>query len=222
VAEEIRILIADDHPVVRKGLRMQIEEDEGLKVVAEAADGETALALLASLEPDIAVIDIEMPKLDGFGLVRKAAEKKLKTAILFLTLHAEEDLFQAAMDAGVRGYVLKDSAMEEIAAAVRVVADGQRYLSAALTTRLLDKQRDSERGKAAAAAAASASAPQLTPSERRILRLIADGLSSKEIGSELSIHYRTVENHRTNICRKLGIEGTNALLRYALQNKNTL
>ena len=213
--ERIRILIADDHPVVRKGLRMTLEEDPGLLVVAEAGDGETALTLTARLLPQVAVLDIDMPKLDGFAVAREIVRQRLSVEILFLSLHASEDFFRAAMDLGAKGYILKDSAMDEIVTGVRAVAAGRPYLSSVLTARLLQNR---------APAGISPPGPlgQLTAAERRIVKLIAAGQSSKEIAGELSIHYRTVENHRTNICRKLGIEGANALLRFALQNKDQL
>ena len=214
--DEIRILIADDHPIVRKGLRLSVEEDAGLKVVGEASDGEMALAMIRKLGPQIAVLDIDMPKLDGLAVAREIARQKLDIRIIFLTLHADEDLFRTAMGLGSKGYILKDSASQEIVAGVRAVASGRSYISSAITEKLLHP--------------AEAPAPQntltgkLTPSERRIMRLIAEGKTSKEIGEELSIHYRTVENHRTNICRKLSLEGegANALLRFALQNKSLL
>jgi DNA-binding NarL/FixJ family response regulator len=216
VDEEIRILIADDHPIVRKGLRLSIEEDPGLKVVAEASDGEEALALVKKLHPQIAVLDIDMPRLDGLGVAREIARLKLETQIIFLTFHADEDLFRTAMSLGSRGYILKDSASQEIVAGLRSVASGRPYISSEITAQLL-QQRE-------APGSQNTLTGNLTPTERRILRLIADGKASKEIGAELSIHYRTVENHRTNICRKLSIEGegANALLRFALQNKSLL
>ncbi len=178
--------------------------------------GETALALIKKLLPEVAVLDIDMPKLDGFGVAREMQRLKLKTKVIFLTLHSEEDIFRAALEMGGRGYLLKDSAMQEIAVGVRAVAAGQLYLSATMTAHLL------QRPAAPAAAPSNPLTSRLTPTEIRILQLIADGKSSKEIGAELSTHYRTVENHRTNICRKLGIDGANALLRFALQNKAAL
>jgi len=211
VSNAIRILIADDHPVVRKGLRMAIEEDAGLAIVAEAAEGEAALALIETLLPQVAVLDVDMPKLDGFGVARQVRKKQLPVEVIFLTMHAQEDLLRAALELGARGYILKDSALLEIVAAVRAVAAGQPYLNSILTLRLLQRQ--------SLAPAQNSPADRLTPTERRIVQLIASDKSSKEIGAELSIHYRTVENHRTNICRKLGLEGANALLRFALQNK---
>jgi DNA-binding NarL/FixJ family response regulator len=214
MADQIRILLADDHPVVRKGLRMAIEEDDGLSVVGEAADGEAALALIVELLPQIAVLDIDMPKLDGFAVAREIAVRRLPVATIFLTLHTGEDPFRAAMELRAKGYILKDSAMLEIVTSIRAVAAGQPYLSSALTARLLQPP--------AASAPSDALGSRLTPTERRIVQLIAADKSSKEIGQELSIHYRTIENHRTAICRKLGLEGANALLRFALQNKNRL
>jgi len=216
MSDVISILIADDHPIVRKGLRISIEEDPQLKVVAEASDGDAALALIKSLNPDIAVLDIEMPKLDGLGVAREIARGRLDTRVIFLTFHADLDLFQTAMSMGSSGYILKDSASQEIVAGVHTVASGRPYISSAIATKLMQ--------------AKEAPSPQtvlenkLTPTERKILRLIADGKSSKEIGADLNIHYRTVENHRTNICRKLDLEGegANALLRFALQNKKLL
>jgi DNA-binding NarL/FixJ family response regulator len=215
MADQIRILLADDHPVVRKGLRMAIEEDVGLSIVGEAADGEAALALIVDLLPQIAVLDIDMPKLDGFTVAREIAARHLPVATIFLTMHTGEDPFRAAMDLRAKGYILKDSAMLEIVAGIRAVAAGQPYLSSALTARLLQPPEP-------ASAPNDVLASRLTPTERRIVQLISADKSSKEIGEELSIHYRTIENHRTTICRKLGLEGANALLRFALQNKNRL
>ena len=214
--ESIRILIADDHPIVRRGLRSSIEDDPGLKVIAEASNGEQALEMIKKLRPDVAVLDIEMPKLDGLGIAREVARQKLDTEIIFLTFHSDEDLFRTAMKLGSKGYILKDSAYQAIVAGVRAVASGRSFISSAITEKLLQPREASSPHDALTA--------NLTPTERRIMRLIGDGKSSKEIGAELSIHYRTVENHRTNICRKLNLEGegANALLRFALQNKSLL
>ena len=214
MTDEIRILLADDHPIVRKGLRITLEEEAGLKVVAEAADGEAALAFTKELLPSVAVLDIDMPKRDGFGVAREILRQGLPTKPIILTLHTDEDLFRAAMELGIQGYILKDSAMQEIVAGVQAVAGGQPYLSSALTARLLQS------GGAAGLASLSQSVNRLTPTENQILQLIAGGQSSKQIGAALSIHYRTVENHRTNMCRKLGLEGANALLRFALQHRS--
>jgi DNA-binding NarL/FixJ family response regulator len=211
--DEITIVLVDDHPVVRKGLRLSIEEDARMKVVAEAGDGEAALGLIKELNPQLALLDIDMPKLGGLGVAKEVTRLGLKTKIIFLSFHRDEDFFRAAIDIGGKGYLLKDSAMDEIVTAINTVIAGQVYMSSAIALQLLQSSG------AASDTQDDSLIRDLTPSERRILLLIADGLSSKEIGAELSIHYRTVENHRTNICRKLGIEGANALLRFAVQHK---
>jgi len=218
VDDEIRILIADDHPLMRKGLRLSVEEDPGLKVVGEASDGEAALSLIKKLRPQVALLDIEMPKLDGLGVVREMVKSGLKTEVIFLTFHSNQDLFRSAMDLGCKGYILKDSAVQEVVAGIHAVASGRPYISSAITTDLLQRQNQP------VAKSSNALTSHLTPTEVRIMQLIARGKTSKEIGAELSIHYRTVENHRTNMCRKLDLEGegANALLRFALQNKDVL
>ena len=212
---EIRILLADDYPVVRKGLKTSIEEETSLKVIAEAADGEEAIELIEKHRPDLAILDIDMPKLDGLGVAKEISRLNLRTKIIFLSFHKDEDMFRAALAAGGKGYLLKDSAMDEIVIAIQTVNAGKVYMSSAIALQLL-------RGENSSDSTDDPLVRDLTVSERRILKLIAEGLSSKEIGNQLSIHYRTVENHRTNICRKLNIEGANALLRFAVQHKETL
>ena len=209
--DKIRIVIADDHPVLRRGLAQIIENDPMLKVVAEAGDGNAALAEIEALKPNIVVLDADMPNLDGLGTLREIHKRELPVEVVFLTIHDQEDLFHAAMDLGAKGYILKDSALTEIVKGVRAVAAGQHYWSEALTSHLLQR-----RTRAQALEQAHPTLNYLTPSERRILRMIADGKSSKEIAAELFIHYRTVENHRNNICEKLDLHGPNTLIRFAL------
>lgn len=209
----IRIVLADDHPIVRKGLRSSIEAHEEIEVIAEAGDGEAALRQIQQLTPDIAVIDIDMPKLDGLGVARQVKALSLPTKILLLTLHTDSDFFQAAFDCGCSGYILKDSGAEDIVAGIRAVVAGQMYVSPGMTRHLL-QERNAKPG-----VPEKSVMDLLTPAERRIMKLIAEGQSSKEIGDIVGIHYRTVENHRTNICKKLKLEGANALVRFALQNQ---
>ena len=217
ISHEIRVVIADDHPVVRRGLRQAIEADPRLKVVAETGDGEAALAQIQELKPAIAVVDVDMPRLDGFGVAREIRKKRLPVDIVFLTIHGEEDLFHAAMDLGSKGYLLKDSALTEIVTALHAVAEGNYYVTPSLTAHLLQR-----RSRAQAFASEQPRLSDLTPTERRILNMVAEGKSSKSIAEELFIHYRTVENHRTNICQKLGLQGHNALFKFALQHKAEL
>ena len=216
MADEIRILLADDHPVVRRGLKTSIEEDPSLKVIAEAGDGVEALDLIRKHKPQLAILDIDMPRLDGLGVAKEVRRLQLDTQMIFLSFHQDEDIVRAVLSAGGKGYLVKDSAMQEIVVAIKTVVSGKTYVSSTIAVQLLagpDSSGESSQNTLIR---------ELTASERRILQLIAEGLSSKEIGNELSIHYRTVENHRTNICRKLKIEGANALLRFAVQHKGKL
>jgi DNA-binding NarL/FixJ family response regulator len=215
MSEVIRVLLADDHPVVRRGLKATIEEDEMLQVIAEAADGKEALRLIIETRPDVAILDIDMPLLNGLGVAREAVAQKLETRIIFMTFHADEDLMRAAMEVGGKGYLLKGSETDEVATAVHAVSAGRTYIGSTMAAVLLKQPTES-------ASTPSLDVSVLTPTEKKVLRLIADGLSSKEIGDELSIHYRTVENHRTNMCRKLNIEGANALARFSLQHRASL
>jgi DNA-binding NarL/FixJ family response regulator len=215
--DEIRIVIADDHPVLRRGLMQVIESDPMLKVVAETGDGHAALAEIEALTPNIAVLDADMPKLDGLGTLREIRKRRLPVEVVFLTIHDQGDLFHTAIDLGAKGYILKDTALTEIVKGLRAVAAGQNYWSETLISQLLLR-----RNRTQALAQAHPTLSDLTPSERRILRMIAAGKSSKEIAAELFIHYRTVENHRTSICEKLGLHGPNTLIRFALQHKSEL
>ena len=212
--EVTRILLADDHPLLRRGLRQVIEEDAALQVVAEADDGEAALERITQLQPQVAVLDIDMPKLDGLGIARQVAAKRLAVDIVFLTVHSAPDLFHVAMDLGAKGYILKESALLEVAAGLRSVAQGNYYVSAPLTAHLIHR-----RSQAQNLLQAQTGMQSLTPAERTILKMIAESQSSKDIASALFVHYRTVENHRANICRKLGLRGAHALLKFAVSHR---
>jgi DNA-binding NarL/FixJ family response regulator len=210
----LRILIADDHPLLRMGLRQTIEGDPSLRVVAEVGDGDAALTQIEALRPDVIVLDIDMPARDGFDVLREMQKRRLSGAVIFLTFHADEEVFNEAIDLGVKGYLLKDSALTAIIDGIRAVAAGQHYVTPSLTTLLVR-----HRASAQALAERQPGLESLTPTERRILRLIANGQSSKEIADALFIHYRTVENHRVNIAQKLGLRGHNAVLKFALAHK---
>jgi DNA-binding NarL/FixJ family response regulator len=214
---QIKIVMADDHPIVRQGLRQMIEKDKNLSIVAEAGDGQTALELIESHQPDVAVLDIDMPEMDGFAVVRQLQRKKINVEIVFLTMHHEEEIFQAAMDLGVKGYVLKDSAVSDIVSAIKSVAKNRPFLSPALSSLLLNRRRRAENFENE-----NRGLHKLTPTERRILKLVAEEKTSKEIGEQLFISHRTVETHRTNISRKLDLQGSLALVKFAVAHKSEL
>jgi DNA-binding NarL/FixJ family response regulator len=208
--EEIRILIADDHPIFRKGLRGVIEADPLLKVVADAGDGESALARIRELQPDVAVLDVNMPDPDGLVIARELQDQRLPVGVIFLTMYRDEALFEAALDAGVKGFIIKDSAVNEIVDCIKAVAAGQSFFCATLGDYLAGRNKRAK----------STSIDNLTAAERRILLLVAESKSNKEIAVMMSISVRTVERHRSNICAKLGLTGNNALLTFALTHKS--
>ncbi|MEW6125896.1 MAG: response regulator transcription factor [Acidobacteriota bacterium] len=213
----IRILIADDHPVFRKGLRQVIEAESDLLVIGEATDGDAALAFVRQEKPDVAVVDVHMPGSGGFDFLRAIKKEKLAVAVIFLTMFNDETMFNTAMDLGAKGYVLKESAASDITASIRSVAAGRPYISPQLSGFLLNRSQH-----AAQLVEQHPGLNSLTPTERRILKLIADYQSSKEIAAELHIHYRTVDNHRSNICQKLNLHGSNALLKFAVENRSKI
>jgi DNA-binding NarL/FixJ family response regulator len=217
MSAEIRVLIADDHPIFRKGLREVIEAERELDCVGEAADGEAALEQIARLEPQVVVLDIQMPKCDGFAVARAIRERQLPVQIVVLTMYDDEEVLNQALDMGVNGYVLKESAANDIVGAIKAVANHQPYISPSSAGHLLAR-----RARAAALATRTPGVQDLTTTERRILKLIAQQKTSKEIAGELFVSHRTIENHRLNICQKLQVHGSNALLKFALEHRSQL
>ncbi len=215
--DEINILIVDDHPIFRRGLRQVIETDAQLKVLDEAENGLSALGLIEDLKPTVVVADVNMPLMGGLELARKVKEKNLSAALVFLTMHRDEIMFNAAMDLNVKGYVLKDNAVTDITDCIKTVAAGRRYVTPSLTEYLFNRSR-----KAVDFKEQTGGLNLLTKTERRVLQMISEEKTSREIGEILFIHSRTVDNHRTNICAKLNLHGTNVLLRFALIHKSEL
>jgi DNA-binding NarL/FixJ family response regulator len=214
VEDIITVLIADDHPIFRRGLRQIIEVDAGIKIVAEVEDGESALAALRKLQPKIAILDIDMPKKDGFELAHIIHKEQLAIAVVFLTMYKEERFFNAALDAGVQGYVLKDSAINEIVNCIRAVATGQNFISPTLSTYLINRGR-----RTSGLSQQQPGLQSLTFAEKRVMKLIAEYQSNKQIAEKLFISVRTVEHHRANIAAKLGLKGSLALLEFALKHR---
>jgi DNA-binding NarL/FixJ family response regulator len=213
---KVGIVIADDHPVFRHGLRQIVDAEPGLTVLGEAGDGETALMMIKNLRPAIAILDVAMPGLDGLALARHLQDDKVAVKIILVTMYREERLFKEAVIAGIKGYVLKDSAATDIISCIKAVAEGKNYTSPEFTTYLVSRVRQAE------AASSSSGLEDLTVTERRVLSLIAEYKTSKEIAQKLFISPRTVETHRNNICQKLGVHGSHALMKFALGHKDKL
>lgn len=215
MTHEITIVLADDHPIVRQGLRQLIEQRPELRIVGEAADGRRALELVATHKPEIALLDLDMPELDGFAVARRVRELSLPTRIVILTMHKDELHFRQAIDLGVRGYVVKDSAVSEVIDCLQTVAKDRDYFSPSLSSFLLQWRRRSPAGM-------QTELDGLTPTERRVLALLADLKTTKEIAAELGVSPRTIDNHRAHICSKLNLQGSHALVKFALQHKEAL
>ena len=215
--QTISLVIADDHPLFRKGLREVIESDPTLRIAGEAGDGANALALIQKDIPTIVILDIDMPQMGGLTVARELQQRKIEVDVIFLTMYKEEDLFNEAMDVGARAYVLKDSAVNDILNAIHTVADGKYYISPTLSDHLIKRSSRAEK-----LLRHTPSLEDLTPDELRILKLVAENKTSKEIADVLSISYKTVENHRTSIASKLHLRGSHRLLRFALENRGVL
>ena len=210
---EVTVLIADDHPLLRRGLRDVIGENSRFKIIGEASDGQEALRLLASLKPQIAIVDIDMPRCNGLETLREIRQLSFPVKVVILTMYKEEDMFNTAMDLGAKAYVLKENAANEIVSALEKVDADEAFVS---TLMLEAGQRRSERVRELLL-----SKPQiesLTPAERRILKLIGEDYTSKEIADRLKLSVRTVDNHRQHICNKLKLHGTHSLLKFAFDN----
>ena len=213
MTQEATILIVDDHPLLRHGLRDVIGQSSRFKIVGEAPDGQEALRQLACLKPQIAILDIDMPRLNGLETLRAIRELPFAVSGIILTMYKEEDMFNAAMDLGAKAYVLKENAANEIVAALEKVDQGETFVSAMMFEA---GQRRSERVRQLLLSKPQIEA--LTPAERRILKLIGEDYTSKEIAGLLELSVRTVDNHRQHICNKLKLHGTHSLLKFAFDN----
>lgn len=210
--KETTVFIVDDHPVFLSGLRMLIETESNLKIIGEASTGNDALKDIKNLQPDVVVLDLSLPGMNGVEIVRSLQKENVPSKIIFLTMHDEEATVNSALDLGVNGYILKDSAMIEIVKAIKLVAAGKSYLTPELSTYLLNRNQIGNN--------ANTNIEKLTAAELKILSLIAEEKTTKEIASELFVSPRTIDRHRYNIGHKLGISGINSLLKFAIQNKS--
>jgi two-component system response regulator NreC len=204
----LRILLADDHVTVRHGLKLLIESQPDMKVVAEASDGNAAIESAVALKPDVVVMDISMPGMNGLVATRKLKQRQPATAIVTLTRHSDDAYLQELLRAGVSGYVLKQSAPTELLQAIRAAAAGGQYLDSTITARVtaafLGKPNRVSRPVTA-----------VSERESEVLRLIASGYSNKEIAAHLSLSVKTVEAHKANAMRKLGLSGRIDIVKYA-------
>jgi DNA-binding NarL/FixJ family response regulator len=207
-----RILLADDHKLMRSGLKALIEQQPDLTVVGEADDGRQAVALAISLKPDLLVMDIGMPNLNGIEAAHQITQANSGTAIVILSMHSDESYVLRALKAGAKGYLLKDSAESDLIRAVHAVAGGKSFFSPAVSKVLLDDYvRKLQRSGAEDAY------DLLTPREREVLQLIAEGKSNKDVANLLNLSVYTVETHRSNIMEKLNLRGIPELILYAVR-----
>ena len=211
------IFIADDHPIFREGLRQLLEREPGFSVVGQAGDGPSALAAIEQLHPRIAVLDIDMPGMDGLAVAGAVRERRLPTAIVCLTMHKDARFLNTALNAGVMGYVIKDDALLEIVESVKSVAAGRHFVSPQLTSHLVARH-----AHAGAAVEQTPGIAALTDTERKVLRLLAEFKTTKEIAAALTISPRTVDRHRSNMAEKLGLNGSHALTKFAVAHISDL
>lgn len=208
MADPIRILIADDHTIFRSGLKLLLNSEPDMQIVGEVEDGEGAIRLAGELRPDVILMDIGMPKVNGIEATRQIHETYPEVHILVLTMHRSEEYFFQMLSAGASGYILKAADTDQLISAVRTVGRGEVFLYPSMAERLV---KEYLRGLSGAQAETS----QITDREREVLRLIAEGFSNKEIAERLVISPSTVHSHRTNIMRKLNISKRHELVQYA-------
>ena len=206
----LRVLLVDDHSVVRSAIRQVLESEADLTVVGEASDGREGVNLADDLLPDVVLMDISMPKLNGIDAAREIHLRQPTIGIIALTMHDEAAYFHEIVNAGGQGYLLKDSAPDELAEAVRLVASGQAYLSPAMAARLV-------RAKSGEGDGIADSLKGLTEREAEVFALVAEGLSNSEIASRLVVSIKTVGSHRFSLMKKLGLHDSTEVVKYAIQ-----
>ena len=210
------VLLADDHALIRRGLR-QIFEQKNDYHIFEADNGEDALRLIREEAPQIAILDIEMPGITGFDVAKRVHYEGISIDIIFLTMYKDETLFNKAMDIGVKGYVLKENTVTEISRCIESVLAGKHYLSPEISDFLIHRNK-----KLATPATDQQGLHLLTPAEKIILMLLASMKTNQEMAEELNVSTKTIQNHRHNICNKLDISGTHALLKFAVEHSSQL
>ena len=211
------VIIVDDHPIFRGGLRQVVEADPRFEVIGEAGDATAALQMLQQKRPDIVILDVNLPGLSGLEVARHLQKARIPSKIIVLTMHKEEETFNRALDLGVKGFILKENAVAEVVSGLAAVAAGQHYLSPSISGYLVHRRKTAD-----ALLATKPGLDDLTTAERRVLKLIAEKKTSRQIATELFISPRTVDPHRANICSKLELHGSHSLLQFALENRSSL
>jgi len=217
MVQRLKVLIVDDHPLFRQGLKQVVQDDPQFEVVGEAGDGKVAWQQILEKKPDIAVLDVSLPSLSGLDVAARLREQHLATRVVILTMYKEEETFNRALDLGVHGFVLKENAVQDILNSLASVARGEHYLSPSISGYLVRRRSRNEE-----LTRKKPGLDELTKAELRILKLIAEKKTSREIATELFVSPRTVEAHRANICTKLELHGSHSLLQFALENRAAL
>jgi DNA-binding NarL/FixJ family response regulator len=212
----LRLLLADDHEIVRKGLRALLEAEPGWQVAAEAADGRDAVEKAQQIKPDIAILDISMPSLNGLEATRQIVKGISQTKVLVLTMHDSDPLIQQVLEAGARGYLLKSDAARDLVAAVDALRLNKTFFTPKVARLVLEGYLDKSPKESSSPEGGSSSS--LTDRQREIVQLLAEGKSSKEVASALGLSVKTAETHRANIMRRLDCHSVTALVRYAIRN----
>ncbi len=214
---KISVIIADDHPIVRKGIRDLLLEDGRFVIAEEIGSGEKVYDAIVRHKPTLLLLDLNIPVMHGLEVIKTLFREKVQTAVVVMTMHKEDEIVDAVRELGVKGYLLKESAEDNLIRCVESVLSGRYYLSPELSPYLLRQRQRIER--------TLINRPQLeslSPSERKVLAMVARQMTSKEIADALNISVNTVNNHRNNICRKLDLHGINGLLKFAIENRSSL
>jgi two-component system, NarL family, response regulator NreC len=211
---EVRILLADDHSIVRRGLKSALEEDADFTVVGEAGNGREAVQMAQLLQPDVAIVDIAMPQLNGIDATAQILKVSPGTGVVILSVHSDETYILRALSAGARGYMLKDTAENEVISAVRALAEGNSWFSPAIARMLLDEHVHYLRKKGL-----EDTYDLLTDREKQVLQLLAEGRSNKEVANVLNVGVSTVETHRMNLMQKLDLHSTADIVLYAVRKR---
>jgi DNA-binding NarL/FixJ family response regulator len=211
----LRLLLADDHEIVRQGLRSMLEAQRECQVVGEASDGRQAVTMTKDLNPDIVILDIGMPSLNGLEATRQILKMRPQTKVLILTMHESDSVIREVLDAGARGYILKTDAGRDLVTAVESLRRNKTFFTSRVSQMILDGflKGDSRMHEAPTGAV------RLTPRQREIVQLLAEGKSSKEVAVALDLSVKTAETHRANIMRKLDCHSVSEVVRYAIRNK---